>query len=220
LLRAAVELQSKAVEELAASIKLKKEITFRAPTGSGKTYIMADFMNTMLAENDNIVFLISSLSKGNLARQNYEKFEEYSLNSKFQHLNPFLINTNITGEERLCIPLDYNVYLLPRDLYKAGGKLMQGSMEEFLDAVTQAGIFGGLGKKIILIKDESHIATNNTSAIDIIIFKMVISEGWDIPRACMLYQIRNSRSEQLDEQVMGRVRRNPRLTDLEHVLKN
>ena len=33
---------------------------------------------------------------------------------------------------------------------------------------------------------------------------MVISEGWDIPRACMLYQIRDSKSKQLDEQVMGR----------------
>ena len=54
-----------------------------------------------------------------------------------------------------------------------------------------------------------------TSSISVIIFKMVISEGWDIPRACMLYQIRDSKSKQLDEQVMGRVRRNPRLLDFE-----
>ena len=53
------------------------------------------------------------------------------------------------------------------------------------------------------------------SSISIIIFKMVISEGYDIPRACMLYQIRDSQSKQLDEQVMGRVRRNPRLLDFE-----
>ena len=51
--------------------------------------------------------------------------------------------------------------------------------------------------------------------IDVIIFKMVISEGWDIPRACMLYQVRDSQSKQLDEQVLGRVRRNPRLLDFE-----
>ena len=54
-------------------------------------------------------------------------------------------------------------------------------------------------------------AKSNTSTIDVIIFKMVISEGWDIPRACMLYQVRDTQSKQLDEQVMGRVRRNPRL---------
>jgi len=44
---------------------------------------------------------------------------------------------------------------------------------------------------------------------------MVITEGWDIPRACMLYQVRDTQSKQLDEQVMGRVRRNPRLLDFE-----
>lgn len=58
-------------------------------------------------------------------------------------------------------------------------------------------------------------AKENTATIDIIIFKMVISEGWDIPRACMLYQVRDTQSEQLKEQVMGRVRRNPRLLDFE-----
>ena len=58
-------------------------------------------------------------------------------------------------------------------------------------------------------------AKGNLSGIDVIIFKLVISEGWDIPRACMLYQARNSRSKQLDEQVIGRVRRNPRLLDFE-----
>ena len=42
---------------------------------------------------------------------------------------------------------------------------------------------------------------------------MVITEGWDIPRACMLYQVRDSKSKQMDEQVVGRVRRNPILLD-------
>ena len=60
-------------------------------------------------------------------------------------------------------------------------------------------------------------AKEKRSTIDIIVFKMVISEGWDIPRACMLYQIRDTQSKQLDEQVMGRVRRNPRLIDFERL---
>lgn len=49
---------------------------------------------------------------------------------------------------------------------------------------------------------------------------MVITEGFDIPRACILYQIRNSKSKQLDEQVIGRVRRNPCLTYFEKLDKN
>jgi len=358
MLKEAIDLQTNAVNKILEVMKLKKEITFKAPTGSGKTYMMASFMDETLASNKDVVFLVSTLSKGNLAEQNYNKFLEYSSNGDFSNLNSYLINTDISGEEGVHIPVDYNVYLLPRDLYKAGGKLMQGAMESFLNTVTFPNIFGGLDKKIYLIKDESHIATrnldsiseeyfdkiinvsatpnlkrgqlpdveitdeeavsaklikrvehgddndtigdainkfeeikdsyrnllgvnpcliiqisnkdkadyelnnvifpelnkpehndlkwmlivdkdkdcdtndvfkakkmpvnkwkdyakSNTSTIDVIIFKMVISEGWDIPRACMLYQVRDTQSKQLDEQVMGRVRRNPRLLDFE-----
>jgi len=354
----AINLQQNAVNSLVNQVTIKNEITFRAPTGSGKTYMMADFMSQVLSGQDDVVFLVSTLSKGDLAKQNYEKFLSYVSNGDFSNLKPHLINTNVSGEERLFIPLNYNVYLLPRDLFKAGGKLMQGAMENFLNTMTFSSFLGGCDKKIYLIKDECHIATNNldsisdtyfekiinfsatpnlkrgqnpdveitdddavmaklikrveigndedtvgdainkfelikdsyrnllgvnpcliiqisnkdkadfelnniifpelnkiehqdlkwmlivdkdvncdtndvfkakklpvskwkdyakenTSNIDIIIFKMVISEGWDIPRACMLYQVRETQSDQLDEQVMGRVRRNPRLLDFE-----
>lgn len=358
MLREAIELQQRAVSQLADKLETKDDITFRAPTGSGKTYMMADLMNRVLEKDSDVVFLVSTLSKGNLARQNYEKFCEYSQKGDFPHLNPYLISSEISGEERLFIPTVYNVYILPRDLYKEGGRLMQGAMESFLQNLTTNINFYGCGKTVYLIKDECHQATNNldslsnnyfsktinfsatpnlkrgqnpeveitdaeavsvnlikdvvlgdenetvadaiekfesikedyrnllgvnpcliiqisnkekadyewnntilpelnkaehqdlkwmyivddekksqtndilkakkiptskwkdyaksnTSTIDIIIFKMVISEGWDIPRACMLYQIRDSKSKQLDEQVMGRVRRNPRLLDFE-----
>lgn len=56
-------------------------------------------------------------------------------------------------------------------------------------------------KKLSVSKWKDY-AKENSSTIDIIIFKMVITEGWDIPRACMLYQMRDSQSKQLDEQVM------------------
>ena len=358
MLQEVIELQNNAVDSLIKEVLQKDEITFKSPTGSGKTYMMADFMNRVLAENTNVVFLVSSLSKGNLAEQNYNKFVEYSQNGFFDKLDPYLISSEIDEEERLFIPLDYNVYILPRDLYKKGGRLMQGAMQNFLDNLTLDVNFLGKGKKVYLIKDECHIATNNldnlsqsffekiinmsatpnlrrgqnpdveiteedavktklikhvelgneedtvadaickfetikddyrnllgvnpcliiqisnkdkadyeinniimpvlnkaehqdlkwmlivdndkecdtndevkakkipvsrwkdyaksnSAMIDIIIFKMVITEGWDIPRACMLYQIRDSQSKQLDEQVMGRVRRNPRLLDFE-----
>jgi type III restriction enzyme len=59
-------------------------------------------------------------------------------------------------------------------------------------------------------KDEwKHIAKLPNSQIDVIIFKMVITEGWDIRRANMLFQIRETDSETLTEQVIGRIRRNP-----------
>jgi type III restriction enzyme len=354
----AIDLQQNAVSALVELTAIQDEITFKAPTGSGKTYMMADIMNRILSGDKNVIFLVSTLSKGDLATQNYEKFQEYSAKGNFGELKPYLISSQVAGEERLFVPTDYNVYLLPRDLYKKGGRLMQGAMEGFLQNMTGAQWMGGQEKKVYLIKDECHIATNNldnlsekffikiynfsatpklsrgqnpdveiknddavnaklikdieliddqdikvasaiekfeevkkdyrnllgvnpcliiqisnkdkadeeiakiknelekaehtdlkwmiivndekqcdtndtfkakklsvskwkdyakenSSTIDIIIFKMVITEGWDIPRACMLYQMRDSHSKQLDEQVMGRVRRNPRLLDFE-----
>lgn len=354
----AIDLQQNAVTSLVELTAAQDEITFKAPTGSGKTYMMAEMMNRILSADKNVIFLVSTLSKGDLASQNYEKFQEYSAKGNFPELKPYLISSQIAGEERLFVPTDYNVYLLPRDLYKKGGRLMQGAMEGFLQNMTGAQWLGGQEKKVYLIKDECHIATNNldnlsekfftkiynfsatpklsrgqhpdveiknddavnaklikdieliddpdakvadaiekfeevkkdyrnllgvnpcliiqisnkdkadaeiseikkelekaehtdlkwmlivndekqcdtndtfkakklpvskwkdyakenSSTIDIIIFKMVITEGWDIPRACMLFQIRDSKSKQLDEQVMGRVRRNPRLLDFE-----
>lgn len=362
MLKEIIDLQQSAVSELIKQIKYKDEITFKAPTGSGKTYMMAGFMNSIITDNPNVIFLVSTLSKGNLAEQNYNKFLEYASKGDFPKLKPYLINTEISGEENLFIPVgeNYNVYLLPRDLYKKDGRLMNGAMDNFLNTMTNATFLGGLYKKIYLIKDECHIKTSNldfisdhyftkiinfsatpnlkrgqtpdvgitedaaiqaklikhielveddynvedaltkfekikesyrnllginpcliiqisnkvkadeelnnivfpalskhqdlkwmlivdkssdcntndvfkakklpvskwkdyaklnTSTIDVIIFKMVISEGWDIPRACMLCQIRDTESKQLDEQVIGRVRRNPRLLDFENLSK-
>lgn len=360
MLSEVIDLQNTAVTDLVEKIGYMDTVTFKAPTGSGKTYMMADLMNRVLSEDDNVIFLVSSLSKGDLAKQNYEKFVEYSDNHSFDNLKPYLITSETTGENRLHIPTDYNVYVLPRDLYKDKSKLKQGALPDFLRAVTIMKPLG-LGKKIYVIKDECHIATSNldslvddyfdrilnfsatpnakkkqnpnveikeidavnvklikaveyqnedenldletelnialdkfediktkyienlnmnpcmiiqisnkdkaeeetkvikdllskrpdlkwmlivdedkdcdtndvfkvkkvpvkkwkeyaktnTATIDIIIFKMVITEGWDIPRACMLYQVRNSKSKQLDEQIIGRVRRNPCLLNYE-----
>lgn len=363
MLQDAIDIQQNAVAELVNKIGVKREITFRAPTGSGKTRMMADFMNRVLTQNQNVVFLVSTLSKGNLAEQNYNVFKDCADRKVFANLNPYLVSSETSGEERLFIPEDFNVYVLPRDLYKDKSKLKDGgALVNFLETITA--IKDGYRKYIYLIKDECHQATNNlddisesyfekvinfsatpkfsrgqvpdveitdeaamnaqliksiewgdesdleekergkhpenalrkfveiregyrnllnvnpcliiqisnkekadeelknietwlnkeefqslkwmfivdkkekcrtndtagklknvnrwkdyakenTSTIDVIVFKMVISEGWDIPRACMLYQVRDTKSKQLDEQVMGRVRRNPRLVDFE-----
>lgn len=360
MLQEVKDLQDNAVSRLVEKVAKKEETTFRAPTGSGKTRMMADMMNRIIEANENIIFLVSSLSKGDLAKQDYESFKETADDGTFPKLNPYLISTDISGEEGLQIPDGYNVYVLPRDLFKEDSLLMRGPMINFLRTMT-GDIFGeGKNKIIYLVKDECHQATSNIDTklkgffrkvinfsatpdkkkgqipdvmitdseaedaclikrvefgslndtvedaikkfkevkqqyisldvepcliiqisnkgkaeqewnenirpvldkvenqglkwmvmvdlkgkkgeaslcdtndiikgklpviqwkdyaknrgIDVIIFKMVISEGWDIPRACMLYQVRDSQSKQLDEQVLGRVRRNPRLLDFE-----
>lgn len=373
MLQEVIDLQNEAVSKLFACVKSKSEVTFKAPTGSGKTYMMSDFMNRVIACDSNVVFVVSTLSKGGLGEQNFKAFCRFA-RERFGNLKPFLIDSNDSGEEALHIPSDYNVYVLPRDLYKEKSKLKQGALVNFLKSLSADLERESQGKKIYLIKDECHIATKNldslimdnkgngyfekvinisatpklerkqfsdveiteeqavnanlikavnlkniddesnveelqnaigeyvnlkkayldeqngvglnpcmiiqisnkdkadkeietikealalhselkymiivddknsnkcesndkiaqgknklpvkkwkeyakgnNSTIDIIVFKMVISEGWDIPRACILYQMRDSKSKQLDEQVIGRVRRNPRLLDFENL---
>lgn len=354
MLQEAKDLQKNAVGKLVQILATgKKEITFKAPTGSGKTYMMADFMNRIISAKSDAIFIVSTLSKSNLAQQNYESFLNLCENGTFPNINPFLINSDSSGEGSLYIPTDFNVYVLPRDLYKDSSKLKkEGTFLNFIKSLAGDMFSNQHNKTVYLIKDECHIATSNldelknyfeqiinfsatpklsrkqesdveitnsdaekvkliksikecnenetlnmalekfeeirseyinlldvnpcfiiqisnkekaeeelketimpalekhqdlkwvyindkggetndsglkklpinkwknymkgkASSISVIIFKMVISEGWDIPRACMLYQIRDSKSKQLDEQVMGRVRRNPRLLDFE-----
>lgn len=367
MLQEVKDIQNKAVTHLVSLLsQTKREFTFKAPTGSGKTRMMADFMNRVLSTHPNVVFLVSTLSKGNLAQQNYDAFDACVNDGTFNNINPYLISSEISGEEGVYIPTDHNVYVLPRDLYKENSRLAQGGFIKFLLNLTEGELTqAGLGKEIYVIKDECHQATSNLdslslyfsrvfnfsatpklsrgqvpdveiteesaveaklikhvemgddtdtvenaiekfeqiktdyrnllnvnpcliiqisngldaetewtqkikpaldrhqalkwmvivqkdkkkkennvtdfsgsdtnddikktlsvdrwrdyakdslSTIDVIVFKMVISEGWDIPRACMLYQVRDTTSKVLDEQVMGRVRRNPRLIDFE-----
>lgn len=353
MLQEARDLQNNAVKELVklSETSLNREITFKAPTGSGKTFMMAKMMDEILKKQKDVIFLVSTLSKGNLAKQNYDKFCEYK-QSYFKNLNPYIINSETSGEERLTISNDYNVYVIPVNLLMKTGKIMKSAaMEEFLQYTTKS-LTNKNRKRIFLIKDECHIETKNlnnykmdyfdrifnfsatpdkkknqipdveineedainaslikqielkkdnyelkeaidklkeikedyinklyvnpcliiqisneikgnkeideiipqiekaglkwvlmlgdrnetndvfkvkklpkekwrdyiktdSSNIDVVIFKLTISEGFDIPRACMLYQVRDVKSEQLKEQVVGRVRRNPRLLDFE-----
>ena len=360
----AKQLQLDAVSQLVtlAGDNNKTTITFKAPTGSGKTHMMGDFMNRILSSSSNIVFLVSAPSKSGLAEQNHESFIRNKRTGLFPFLDSYLISSECSTEEgRPYIAQGHNVYVLPTDLDKSTGRLTKGSLQIFLSSLAEQ------NKQVYLIKDECQITTknldalakkykfakvfnfsatpdvkdkkqipdveitderaietkliknivwgskndsleaalrklqavkedyrnnigvnpcliiqisnkdkgqdelNNTikpllsstefqdlkwmavgakasdyetndaigkkvagrkalpvdkwkkyakeplSTIDVIIFKLAIAEGWDIPRACMLYQIRDTDSERLDWQVMGRVRRNPRLHDIEHL---
>ena len=48
MLQEVIDLQQRAVRELVSRVRSKKELTFKAPTGSGKTRMMADFMDRVM----------------------------------------------------------------------------------------------------------------------------------------------------------------------------
>ena len=110
MLQDVINLQNDAVNKMLDLVGDKEEIVFKSPTGSGKTYMMASFMNKLLTEDDDVVFFVSSLSKGDLSKQNYQKFISYQ---RFTKLKPYLISSETAGEDSLFIPLEYNVYVLP-----------------------------------------------------------------------------------------------------------
>ncbi|MEJ3648497.1 DEAD/DEAH box helicase family protein [Ureaplasma urealyticum] len=51
--------------------------------------------------------------------------------------------------------------------------------------------------------------SKKTSNVDVILFKIGPATGWNIPRACMLVQLRNVSSKNLSVQTIGRIKRFP-----------
>ena len=99
------KLQSKAVNKLVkllTNFSEQKEFTFQAPTGSGKTHMIAEMMDILLAKKYNLIFIVSSLSTSQLAHQNFIKFEQYK-KTEFKNLNPIEINSIKTSENRISI---------------------------------------------------------------------------------------------------------------------
>jgi len=77
--------QENAVEELLLKTRLllekkidKRTIVFQSPTGSGKTFIMAKYIEQLIKENEDsdICFLWVSIGKGNLHIQSYNSLKK------------------------------------------------------------------------------------------------------------------------------------------------
>ncbi|MDR2829990.1 MAG: DEAD/DEAH box helicase family protein [Methanobrevibacter sp.] len=158
----AQNLQNNAVSEIIEALKTKTEVTFKAPTGSGKTVMIAELMDKLLEKNKDLVFIVSSLSKSELAQQNDRTFQEWSKNGKnfLKHIDPYLISTDTSNDESgVNLEYNHNVYTIPRDLAKKGGKIMSGPLASLMHN------FKLSHKKLILIKDECHIETKNIDKI-------------------------------------------------------
>lgn len=70
-------------------------------------------------------------------------------------------------------------------------------------------------------KDNNYIRkyiSKNDSIVDVIIFKVALAIGWNIPRANTLLQLRELHSDDLNVQTIGRIRRNP-LLNLDDIKK-
>ena len=93
----------------------------------------------------------------------------------------------------------------------------KNNLDKIKQTLTSSGLswvqYFGNGKK-----DSNRVYKNNFTLdeitridndIDVVIFKIGPSTGWDIPRACVLMQLRNVSSSTLNTQTIGRIKRNP-----------
>jgi type III restriction enzyme len=156
--------QDKAVSDLysAANYLLQKAgnkvIVLKAPTGSGKTIMMAEFLKRLVSENTTD-FLLSFIwaAPHKLHMQSKEKLERYYYENKTLKCSFFedLVDKNIAENEML--------FLNWESINKQDNIFIRENESEFnLSTVLQN--TRDQGRQVILIIDESHFSTNTEIA--------------------------------------------------------
>jgi len=157
--------QEQAIEELILKSKLlfnkeidKKTIVFQAPTGSGKTFMMSQYIEQLIEEikNQDFCFLWLSPGKGSLHKQSYDV-----LKKEFQGFpDVFLLEEEFFGSRKVIEKNEVVVGNWEKLSNKDGktgewkNNLMKDketvNFRELIRSTRESGI------KIVLIIDESH----------------------------------------------------------------
>jgi len=168
--------QDEAIQELLMKSKLlltksfdRKTIVFQAPTGSGKTFMMSNFIKELInnLEDDDLCFLWVSIGKGELHIQSYDAIKKelfyfphvclleqdyFGSKRSIDKNNVVIVNweklrskDNKTGEWKNTLMKDSEVYNFR--------ELIQNTKKD--------------GKKIIMIIDESHSNSTSERALEL-----------------------------------------------------
>ena len=167
------EYQRDAVDELKGLFELyfkstsRKEIVFKAPTGSGKTFMASSLMEELASENSDINFCImwACPGKGELHKQSFDNVKRYLGGNPVCSLleeDFFGSRKYIKNHEIVFINWEK---LIQKD--KETGKWANNLMKDqegqnFIDVIDQT---RRNGTKVILIIDESHIGKSAKARI-------------------------------------------------------
>ena len=156
--------QDKAVSDLysdATSLLQKignRVIVFKAPTGSGKTIVMAEFLRKLVSENTTgLTLSVIWAAPRQLHIQSQEKLERYYYENKALKCSFFeeLVDKNIAENEIL--------FLNWESINKEGNIYIRENENDFnLSSVLQN--TRDQGRQVIFIIDESHFSTNTEIA--------------------------------------------------------
>lgn len=167
------EYQRDAVDELKGLFELyfrsssRKEIVFKSPTGSGKTFMASSLFEELASENSNINFCImwACPGKGELHKQSFDSVKKYLGGNPVCTLledDFFGSRKYIKNHEIVFINWEK---LIQKD--KETGKWANNLMKDkeghnFIDVIEQT---RSNGTKVILIIDESHIGKSSKARI-------------------------------------------------------
>lgn len=146
--------------------KGNKEIVFKAPTGSGKTFIMTKLLEKISLENgERVAFIWASIGKGDLHRQSYESVvKELEGYPNCQLLDEAFVSANSYLNDKQVIFVNWEKLVQKNrgtDTWK--NSLMKDQEgRNFIDLIEET---KKNGIKICLIVDESHIGLSKDTSI-------------------------------------------------------
>ncbi|MFA7736066.1 DEAD/DEAH box helicase [Mycoplasmopsis synoviae] len=147
--------------------KINKELVFKAPTGSGKTFMMAKMIDQMISLNEGnskkLFFIIATPSSAELPRQFYNKLNDYKSYLDNKDLKIELVespsSSNKKGDQSYHLePEENKVMIFGKSSF--GKKRIfteQGVIDALFDEVRRMQYNQELS--LIYIRDEAHIGT-------------------------------------------------------------
>ena len=167
--------QEKAVEELIYKSKLllekdqdKRTLVFQAPTGSGKTFMMSNYIRELIDELErNVCFIWVSIGKGDLHIQSYQSIKEelfYFPNVCLLEQEYFGHKAHIQNNDVVVVNWE-KLRTKDRETGDWKNKLMRdGELWNFRELIENT---KELGKLIVMIIDESHSNSTSERALEL-----------------------------------------------------
>ncbi len=142
------EFQRDCVNKLlnATTVGNKKEILVQAPTGSGKTIILLDYIEEYFRENKNTIFVWLTPGKGELEEQSREKMNKYLPNLSSKTISEILVSGFEAGD---------TAFINWESITKKGNTaLKEAERKNLFERIDEA---YSRGYKFIVIVDEEHL---------------------------------------------------------------
>lgn len=140
----------------ATTVGSKKEVLVQAPTGSGKTIILLDYIEEYLEDNKNTIFIWLTPGKGDLEEQSKEKMTKYLPRLKNKNIQDVLLQGFEAGD---------TAFINWETITKKGNTaLKEQERKNLFERIDEA---YNRGFNFIVIVDEEHL--NKTAKAEAII---------------------------------------------------